>query len=107
MVVGGTVLAATVVAPATVVAAPAAAVVHAPAAAVVAEPASVVAVVADDSALGVLAAVLSDLSSEPHAPSSPTAITTGTNDANIRRRPVEVHPFTSFIVRTYRAMARR
>ena len=69
-----------------------------PPAAVVADPPRV-AVPRDDrpGVLGVLAAVLSDLSSEPHAPSSPTVITTGTSDVNIRRRPVEVHPFTSFI----------
>ncbi len=100
---GGAVLAP----PAVVAAAPPAAVVAV--AALVVAPAAVVTA----AVLGTLTAELGVLgvvffgSSEPHAASNPTPITTDTSDAYIRRRPVEVHPFTSSIVRQYRASTSR
>lgn len=91
---------AAVVVPGAVLAPPAALVVAPPAAVVVA-PASVVEAPEPLDVTGVLIAVFgvlaAGLSSEPHAPSSPIPITTDASAAVIRRRPVEVHPFTSSI----------
>lgn len=74
-----------------------------PAAAVVVAPATVViapaAVVLDNVVAGVLGVLDAGLSSEPHAASRPTPITTDTSAMHTRRLPVEVFPFTSFISR--------